>query len=190
MNTFFRKLFYKLILKNIRPEIIPYKDHHGKIIENTRVSILSHLSNKSNLKIGKNVFIGHFNYLDGFRELSIDEGCQITNYVSILTHSSHHSIRLHGNAYIDQIGDLKGLTEGSVKIGAYSYIGAHCTLMPGTEIGKGSIVSAYSFVNGSFPDYSILRGQPAKVIGDTRSIDDKFLAEYPDLQHTYYLNDK
>lgn len=188
MNKLFSKIFYKLVLKNFKPEIIAYQDFSGKVIENTRVSILSHLSNRKNLKIGKNVFVGHYNYLDGYQSLTIEEGCQITNYVSIVTHSSHHSIRLHGAAYTKQINELKGLTSGPIKIGKYSYIGAHSTIMPNSEIGEGSIVSAYSFVNGKFPPYSILRGQPAEIIGDTRSIDEEFLAKYPELKATYYLN--
>ena len=50
----------------------------------------------------------------------------------------------------------------------------------------GSIVSAFSYVNGEFPDYSILRGQPAKVIGSTKDIDTGFLAEFPELECFYY----
>lgn len=177
-----------LFLKNIKPEIIPYHDFNGKNIKNSGASNLTHISNKKNINIGNNVFIGHFNYIDGFRPVIIEEGCQITNYVSILTHSSHNSIRLYGSHYCSEPEITSGLMEGSVKIGKYSFIGAHSLIMPGTTIGKGSIVSAYSFVKGDFPDYSVIRGTPARVVGNTQSIDENLLKQFPEIIEYYYLN--
>ncbi len=174
MNKLFSKLFYKLILKNFKPEIVPYKDHSGKPIENTRVSILSHLSNRQNLKIGKNVFIGHYNYIDGFKKLTIEEGCQITNYVSIVTHSSHNAIREYREHYIQKINEnvMDGMVSGEVYIGEYTYIGPHTLITPGTRIGKNCIIGAFSYVSGNIPDYSIVRGLPAEIVGSTK--DEKF----------------
>ena len=65
------------------------------------------------------------------------------------------------------------------------FIGPHVTIMPDTHIGKGCIVSAYSYVKGDFPDFSIIAGNPAKVIGDTRTIDESFLKENPSLKSNY-----
>jgi acetyltransferase-like isoleucine patch superfamily enzyme len=47
--------------------------------------------------------------------------------------------------------------------------------MPGTRIGKGSVIAAYSLVKGEFPEFSIISGNPAVVIGDTRTGDKEFL---------------
>jgi acetyltransferase-like isoleucine patch superfamily enzyme len=57
--------------------------------------------------------------------------------------------------------------------------------MPGAKIGKGCIVSAYSMVKGDFPDFSIISGNPAKVIGDTREMDEPYLREHPELIQFY-----
>lgn len=180
--------FKFILLKNIKPEIISYHDYNGKKIKNSRFSNLTHISNKKNIIIGNNVFIGHFNYIDGFRQVVIEEGCQITNYVSVLTHSSHNSIRLYGSNYCYEDEITAGLLEGPVKIGKYTFVGAHSLIMPGTTIGKGSIVSAYSFVKGEFPEYSIIRGIPARIIGDTRKMDNELLKQFPELAEYYYLN--
>ena len=127
--------------------------------------------------------MGHFNYIDGYRKVKIGRGCQITNYVSILTHSSHDSIR------IDPMDTHHyGLVEGEVEIGEFTYIGAHSVIMPGTKLGKGCIVSAFSYVSGEFPDYSILRGQPANVVGNTKERDQHILALNPEAVATYYEN--
>jgi acetyltransferase-like isoleucine patch superfamily enzyme len=57
--------------------------------------------------------------------------------------------------------------------------------MPGSNIGKGCIVSAYSYVKGTFPDYAIISGNPAIVVGDTREMDKEYLDNYPELQSYY-----
>jgi acetyltransferase-like isoleucine patch superfamily enzyme len=58
--------------------------------------------------------------------------------------------------------------------------------MPNTTIGKGCIVNAYSYVKGDFPDFSIIAGNPAKIIGDTRTLDAQYLEDYPELKELYY----
>ena len=85
---------------------------------------------------------------------------------------------------------MKGLITGPVEIGEYTFVGSHVVIMPGTIIGKGCIVAAYSFLDGKYEDYSIVKGNPAKVIGDTREIDDWLLREFPELNEFYYLNIK
>ena len=175
------KIRYNLLLKWIKPEILAFFDSSNKQIPRTGVSNMTHISNKKNISIAHDVFIGHFNYLDGYAHVSIGKGTQITNYVSILTHSSHDSLRL--NPYNKH---HFGLVSGNVEIGDYCYIGAHSVIMPGTKLGKGCIVSAFSYVSGEFPDYSILRGQPARIIGDTKSRDLAFLSKNPDAKSSYY----
>lgn len=182
---FFRiinKLKYKFLLSKIKPEIIGYKDINGAIISNTGSSNMTHISNKKNVIIGDNVFIGHFNYIDGFKKVVIGEGCQVTNYVSIVTHSSHNSLRFKGNNTLKD----NCLLSGEIQIGEFTYIGAHSVIMPGTKLGKGCIVSAYSYVSGEFPDFSVLRGQPAKIIGSTKNIDLEFIERFPDLVEFHF----
>jgi glycosyltransferase involved in cell wall biosynthesis len=164
-------------------------DSLGHKIVDTRISNVTHVSNWNNVKIGNNVFIGHFNYIDGFDRVTIGNGCQITNYVSVLTHSSHNSIRLYGEHYIEywKNKSLKAALSGPVTIGEYSFIGPHSVIMPGTTLGKGCVVSAFSFVRGEFDDYSIIKGNPAVVIGDSRNIDEDFINQNPELQHLHFL---
>lgn len=161
-----------------------YKIPGGKYLPHTRVSNSTFIGCRKKLKIADHVFIGHFNFLDSCNGLSIGEGCQITNYISILTHSSHIAIRLYGKSYIENKEHV-GYEKGSVEIGNYSFIGPHSVVAPGTIIGKGSLVTAYSYVNGSFPDFSILSGNPAKVVGSTRDHDQRYLRDHPELEEVY-----
>ena len=135
---------------------------------------MSHIGNPENLNIEDNVFIGHFNLIDAAHGLTIGAGTQITNHISILTHSSHVSLRLYGDEYVNQ-EDRTGYLTGSVTIGKFTFIGPHSTILPNTKIGKGSLVKAYSLVKGEFPDFAILSGRPAKVVGTTKDLDSEYL---------------
>ena len=57
--------------------------------------------------------------------------------------------------------------------------------MPSTEIGKGSLVSAYSLLKGTYPDFAIISGNPAIVVGDTREADEALLEKHPELRKMY-----
>jgi acetyltransferase-like isoleucine patch superfamily enzyme len=165
-----------------------WRNANGTYCANTRVSTHTCFEESKGLVLGDHVFIGHFNRIDGSNGLTIDEGVQVTNYVSVLSHSSHRSIRAMGrqyNGHKDPVGYVRRATH----IGAYSFIGPHCIIAPGARIGKGVIVQAYSFVSGEVPDFAIVGpkalGQPAIVMGDTRVLDANLLAQHPQLQPVY-----
>lgn len=172
-------------LKKNNPQMIYSYEHNGRLIPTTRVSNSSVISDSSNLILGEHVFIGHFNFIESSNGIEISNGVQVTNYVSILSHSSHTSIRLYGKEYQNH-SNLIGYKRGSVYIGDYSFIGPHSTILAGASIGKGSLVKPYSLVKGEiFPDFSIIEGDPAKVVGSTKDIDSKYLIDNPELVKFY-----
>jgi acetyltransferase-like isoleucine patch superfamily enzyme len=178
----------KRIMRRIFPTVSPYmitriKDKDGKNIPGTRISSHTFIDHPDSLSLAQGVYIGHFNVLEASHGLTIEEGVQITTHCVITTHSSHQSIRLYGASYAGK--EMIGYVKGSVTVGKYSFIGPHSTVMPGTIIGKGSLVHAYSYVRGEFPDFSIIGGNPAKVLGDTRTIDRALLEQYPELNSLY-----
>lgn len=160
------------------------KNFQGKKIENTSIGNSNFIDFPENLIIESNTYIGHHNFIEASQGIEIGEGCQITDFISITSHSSHISIRLYGDQY-SKSTNHKGYVKGKITIGKYSFIGPHSLIMPETTIGKGSIVAAYSYVKGSFPDFAIISGNPAKVVGDTRELDKKYLDENPELNEYY-----
>lgn len=170
----------------IHPRMIyGFRRSDGIWLPDTRISNTTHIDMPQKLFIDNNVWIGHFNIIDASGGLAIEEGCQITNYVSLITHSSHIAIRLYGETYQQHKEHIGYMKTGS-HIGAYSFIGPHSVLMPGVTLGKGTIVCAHSFVKaGHYPDFAILSGQPAQFIGDTRKKDNVYLNNYPELRPNY-----
>jgi acetyltransferase-like isoleucine patch superfamily enzyme len=85
---------------------------------------------------------------------------------------------LHGQDYINFDSDNRlGYVRAPVEIGEYTFVGAGAIILPGVKIGKGSLVAAGSVVNKSFPDFAIVSGNPARVIGNTRDLDEKYFDE-------------
>ena len=163
--------------------ISPFIGRYGQAIARTRVSNSTFIDHIQGLDLAENVYIGHHNFIEASNGIRIEEGCQITSFISITSHSSHQSIRLYGKSYAGK--EMIGYIKGSVHIGKYTFVGPHSTIMPNTKIGKGSIVAAYSYVQGDFPDFAILSGNPAVVIGDTRERDHALVAQHPELKKYY-----
>ena len=152
----------------------------------TRLSSTVTIINKKRLSIQDHIWVWHYSILDCTEGLTIGEGAQIGAYVGIFTHGSENSIRLLGNQFVHIHNSLrKGYTRGSVKIGAYSFIGAGSMVLPGVNIGKGCLIGTGSLVTKDIPDYSILVGSPGKIIGSTLDTDAHFIAEY-NFSDTYY----
>lgn len=55
-----------------------------------------------------------------------------------------------------------------IEIGDKCFIGARASILPGTKIGYGSIIGACTVVKGNIPEYSIVVGNPCRIIGDVR----------------------
>lgn len=152
----------------------------------TRISSSAVIIGKENLDMGENTWLWHHSILDASNGIKIGRGCQIGAWVGIFTHGSHVAIRLLGEKYIEfDKSERIGYQRGPVEIGEYTFIGAQSIILPDVKIGKGCIVGAKSMVTKSIPDYSIVSGNPAEIIGDTRKLDRKYLKN-PGVQQTYY----
>ncbi len=161
----------------------------GRALRRTRVSPATLIEHEDRLVMGDHVYVGPFNFLEASGGITLGEGVQVTSHVAIVTHSSHRAQRLLGRAYADWPlppgGQRPGWIAGPVVIGPYSFIGPHSVIEAGTRLGRGTLVRAGSVVRGEFPDFAVLAGCPAQVVGDSRQGDEKWLAPDPSLRATY-----
>jgi acetyltransferase-like isoleucine patch superfamily enzyme len=157
----------------------------GRLLPHTRISAASCIEHEDRLALGDHVYIGPFNFIEASGGVTLDEGVQVTSHVSIVTHSSHRAMRLLGRKYVEVAGDRPGWVAGPVHIGAYSFIGPHVLIEAGSRLGRGTLVRAGSVVRGEFPDFAVLDGRPAQVVGDSRQRDEALLQGHPELRTHY-----
>lgn len=111
-----------------------------------------------NIKIGKDTIVGDNAFLDGRASLKIGNHVDIAS--SIMIYNSEHKIDEKDFAAVEKV------TEEPVEIGDYVFIGPRVTILPGVKIGEGAVVAAGAVVTKDVPNYKIVGGVPAKVIGD------------------------
>ena len=156
----------------------------GRWLPHTRISSAARIECPERLDIADHVYIGAFNLIDASGGLTLGEGVQVTSHCAVLTHSSHRALRLAGRAYWGAAAP-PGFQRAATHIGAFSFIGAHSVVAPGSRIGRGVLVRAFSYVSGVVPDFAIVGGQPAQVIGDTRQLDQAWLTAHPQQRADY-----
>ena len=182
LNRTRRKVWHLLFFRMIFGE----RTNAGRLLVFTRISPTTCIEHEDRLLLADDVFIGHFNVIEASHGVRIDAGCQITSFISIVTHSSHRSQRLMGSDYSSlPVKPRPGFVAGPVHIGPFCYIGPHTVIEANTTLGKGCIVASHSRVRGVFADFSKIAGSPAQRVGDTRDDDEAFLQAHPQWRAQY-----
>ena len=113
------------------------------------------------ITIGSDCHIGAFNHITCIDRIEIGDGFVSGKWVTITDNS-------HGETSLEMLQKPVGLREviskGAVIIGKNVWIGDKATVLPGVTIGDSVIIGANSVVTKDIPAYSIVGGNPAKII--------------------------
>ena len=109
------------------------------------------------LKVGNNSSIGPYSYIGCSGYIEIGDNVMISPRVSI--YSENHNFDDPHIPMIDQ-----GVTRSFVKIEDDCWIAANSVILAGVVIGKGSVIAAGSVVTKDVPPYSVVAGNPAKIL--------------------------
>lgn len=127
-----------------------------KIGRGSRIHIGARFFYPGNIKIGEGSIIGDNGFLDGRDKLTIGNHVDIASNVMI--YNSEHDINSE---------DFHAISS-PVEIGDFVFIGPRAIILPGAKIGKGAVIAAGAVVTKDVPEFAIVGGVPAEVIGERK----------------------
>jgi acetyltransferase-like isoleucine patch superfamily enzyme len=136
----------------------------GSIVE---ANLITEIEGAS-IVIGQNTFISGSSLIDSAARIEVGDDVLISWGCTVSDHNSH-AIR-----WAQRKDDVKDWYKGKkdwthvkispVRIGNKSWVGQNVIILKGVEIGEGAIVAAGSVVVKSIPAWTIVGGNPARVI--------------------------
>lgn len=128
---------------------------HSYFLPCTRYAGISY---NPKITIGDGCIIGIRNSFAAINSISIGKNVLFAGYVHITDHS-------HGYEDITKnITSQPLISKGPVVIEDDCWLGFGCEILSGVHIGKHSIVAARAVVTKDVPEFSIVAGNPARVI--------------------------
>jgi acetyltransferase-like isoleucine patch superfamily enzyme len=113
------------------------------------------------VNVGKNVMIGYGIYLDvpSLSRLTIGDNVLISAESLFLLHKRDMT-----KYSVDGLQCNQPMREGNIKICDNVQIGMRAMLLPGITVGEGAVVAAGAVVTKDVEPYTVVAGNPAKVI--------------------------
>jgi len=123
------------------------------------------------IAIGRHCFIGEGTYIWSAVSITIGDRVLISHGVNIHDCISHslsarerhdHFLKIFSVGHPKELPNVDALP---VCIGDDVWIGFGATVLKGVTIGRGAVVGAQSLVTKDVPEYTVVAGSPARVIG-------------------------
>lgn len=135
---------YSVLMRRIFPDM-----GEGSIVNTPLTAVRPHM-----VKIGRNVVVMPGSLMMSAGGITIEDGAMIAANVQLI--SNNHDL------YERQV-----ITCKPVHIGKNAWIGAGSTILPGVIVGDYAVVGAGSIVTKDVPAWTIVAGNPARVIKTT-----------------------
>ena len=126
--------------------------------EGTKISHQVEVKGSNRISIGSNSHITDHVILNGKGGIKIGDDVLIGYQSIIMT-----SMRNFNNRTVPV--RLQGSQLKPVEIGNDVWIGARVMILPGVKIGNGAVIGSGAVVTKDVPDFNIVAGVPAKVVG-------------------------
>jgi acetyltransferase-like isoleucine patch superfamily enzyme len=122
------------------------------------------------ITIGENCYVGDHTRIWSGENITIGNFVQISHNVNIMDTNAHEIDAIErAERYVDLINNGSWTDKGNVLtapivIGDYAWISFNATILKGVTIGEGAIVGANAVVTKDVPGYTLVTGNPARII--------------------------
>jgi acetyltransferase-like isoleucine patch superfamily enzyme len=121
----------------------------------------------ASIVIGRNTFIGS-SLLASASRIEVGDDVNIAWGCNIVDHNSHAVAWAHRKpdvkAWYNDEKDWTHVAVKPVRILDKSWVGLNVIILKGVEVGEGAVVAAGSVVTKSVPPWTVVAGNPAKVL--------------------------
>ena len=160
---------YYLVLIRLQHSTVPI---FGMLFERMKELFVKQIFAKSgkNINISKGARFGNGQFLFIGNNSSIGLNCKVPNNIKIGENvMMGPNVMIFGSNHASERTDIPMIQQGYKKYPPVTieddvWVGANSIILPGVVIKKGSIVAAGAVVTKSFPEFSIIGGNPAKII--------------------------
>ncbi len=121
------------------------------------------ITNNCCIKIGSNVQINDYVHISGIKSVSIGNNVLIASKVFI-SDNNHGSYNMATSDSPLSIPKERNLTSKPILIEDNVWLGESVCVLSGVTIGKGAIVGALSVVTKNVDPYTIVAGNPSRII--------------------------
>lgn len=162
----------------------PDKDNKFPLPGYERLCFLKNIITRPNIKVGDYTYYDDFEDVHNFEknvkyhfeftgdQLVIGNFCMIASDVTFIMNGANHltesvsayPFAIFGGDWKEAMEGKSYPTKGDTTVGHDVWLGYKATIMPGVTIGNGAIIAAHSVVTKDVAPYSIVGGNPAKVI--------------------------
>lgn len=143
-------------VKGSKREAIVFVRQNGKLVVNGPVTVQSgatlQVQHDAQITIGK-AYINHGATIIAGNNMKIGDGLLISRNVTIFDSDFHKIVDADGN----QLN-----TPRDIEIGDHVWIGVNATLLRGSKVGDGAVISAGAVVGGKIKAETMAAGNPAR----------------------------
>lgn len=149
-----------------------------------RLCFLKNVISNPNILVGDYTYYDDFEKVENFEKnvryhfdfigdkLIIGKFCMIASDVTFIMNGGNHvqdaasayPFAIFGNGWENAMEGRDYPSKGDTVVGNDVWIGYGSTIMPGVTVGDGAIIATRSVVTGDVPPYSIVGGNPARLI--------------------------
>ncbi len=162
----------------------PNKDSKFPLENYNKLCFLKNIIKNSNIIVGDYTYYDDFDNVFNFEKnvkyhfdfnndkLIIGKFCMIASGVSFIMNGANHLVEsissypfaIFGNGWKEAMDNKFYPNKGNTIVGNDVWIGHNVTIMPGISIGDGAIIATNSTITSNVEPYTIVGGNPAKLI--------------------------